>query len=78
MTHNLLLILMLNIHRKIVENAPPAARDALCADFLLAQETVTAGVDKEVQRAWDIWCAFFTSINANPDVLNMADPVTLL
>jgi len=65
-----------------VENAPPLARDALCADFLLAQKMVTAGVvpsrDKKVQQAWDIWCAFCTSINANPDVSNMADPVTLL
>jgi len=68
--------------KKIVENAPPAARDALRADFLLAQKTVAAGVvpsrDKEAQRAWDIWCSFCSSINANPDVSNMVDPVTLL
>ena len=65
-----------------MENAPPAARNALRADFLLAQKTVAAGVvpsrDKKAQRAWDIWCSFCTSINANPDVSNMADPVTLL
>jgi len=56
---------------KIVENAPPLARDALRADFLLAQKTVATGVvpsrDKKSQQAWDIWC----SINTN-------DPVTLL
>lgn len=65
-----------------MDNAPPATRDALRADFLLAQTTVAAGVvpsrDKKAQRAWDIWCAFCTSINANPDVSQMADPVTLL
>jgi len=65
-----------------VDNTPPATQDALRADFLLAQTTVAAGVvpsrDKKAQRAWDIWCAFCTSINANPDVSQMADPVTLL
>ena len=48
----------INYPQKIVENAPPSARDALRADFLLAQKTVAAGVvpsrDKKAQRAWDI------------------------
>jgi len=61
---------------------PPVARDALCADFLLAQKKVATGVvpsrDEKAQRAWDIWCSFCTSINANPDDSNMANPVTLL
>jgi hypothetical protein len=65
-----------------VENAPPTVRDALRADLLLAQKTVAAGVvpsrDRRAQKAWDIWCSFCTSINANPDVSTMADPITLL
>ena len=65
-----------------MENAAPATRDALRADFLLAQKTVAAGVipsrNRKAQRAWDIWCTFCTSINANPNVSQMADPVALL
>lgn len=63
-------------------NAPLAARDGLRADFLLAQSTVRAGVvparDRKAQRTWEVWCTFCYSINANPDVSNLADPIPLL
>ena len=65
-----------------MENAPFEARNALRADFILAEKTVRAGVvpsrDRKAQRAWEIWVAICSSINANPDVSKMADPVPLL
>ena len=62
--------------------APPAARDALRADLELAQETVKAGVvpsrNKKATRAWGIWVVFCTSINVDPFLSQVADPVVIL
>ena len=32
----------------------------------------------KAERTWKIWCAFCESINANPDLSTMADPIPLL
>jgi hypothetical protein len=64
-----------------VKNAPFEARNDPRTDFILAEKTVRAGVvplDRIAQPAWEIWVAFCISINENPDVSNMADPVPLL
>ena len=65
-----------------MENAPPQTRDELRADLCLAQKTVRAGVvpsrDAKAERAWGIWLAFCQSINADPYLSAVADPVPLL
>ena len=65
-----------------MENAPPPARNELRADLSLAQKTVRAGVvpsrDAKAERTWGIWLAFCQSINVDPYLSAMADPVPLL
>ena len=65
-----------------MENAPPQARDELRSDLLAAQKTVRSGVvpsrDTKAQRLWGIWCSFCTSVNADPELSSVADPVPLL
>ena len=63
-------------------NAPASTRDELSADLRLARETTAAGVvpsrDRAAQRTWCVWCAFCTSINVDPFLSQVADPVIII
>ena len=65
-----------------MENAPASARDELRADLRLARETTAAGVvpsrDRTAQRTWVVWCTFCSSVNADPFMSKVADPIILL
>ena len=65
-----------------MENAPPHQRDELGADLELAKETVAAGVvpshTAKAKSTWEIWISFCSSINVDPYLSSVADPVTLL
>ena len=65
-----------------MENAPASARDELRADLRLARETTAAGVvpsrDRTAQRTWVVWCTFCSSVNADPFMSKVADPIVLL
>lgn len=65
-----------------MENAPPAARDALGSDLRLAQKTVASGVvpsrNRKAERTWAVWLSFCTSINVDPFLTTLADPVPIL
>jgi len=65
-----------------VANAPPATRDELRADLLLAmQEAATAGNlsrAKSRNNMWGIWCAFCTANNLDDMLATVEDPVPIL
>ena len=63
-------------------NAPPAAQDALSSDLQLADDTIAAGVvpscNQKAIKTWSIWIAFCASINVDPYLSQVADPVIVL
>ena len=67
---------------KHLEAAPVTARDALRADLQLAEKTVAAGVvssrTAKAHSTWTVWVTFCNSVNVDPFLSSVADPIPLL